>query len=87
MGFGDTFQGAIRSVVASVAAHERAGVLSIIYVISYLSFGVPAVIAGLRVASAGVIATAMEYGVGVLVLGVAALLGTFVRRAPARAAV
>ena len=34
IGFGAGFQGAIRTVVPFAAAHERAGVLSIIFVIS-----------------------------------------------------
>ena len=36
-----------------VAAHERAGVLSLLYVVSYLGLGVPAVLAGFLVVHAG----------------------------------
>lgn len=86
MGFGAGFQGAIRSVVPLVAASERAGVLSIVYVVAYLSMGLPAVIGGLRVVhGGGVVPTAREYGIAVIALAAFALVGTLLRR-PARAA-
>jgi hypothetical protein len=57
-------------------AHERAGLLSTVYVVSYLSMGLPAVIAGfLVVHGGGVLATADEYGVAVMVLTVLAAPG------------
>ena len=80
IGFGAGFQGAIRSVVPLVAASERAGVLSILYVVAYLSMGVPAVIGGFRVVhGGGVITTAREYGIAVIALAAFALFGTLVR--------
>jgi len=45
-GFGAGFQGAIRTVVPLAATYERAGVLSILYVVSYLAMGLPAVVTG-----------------------------------------
>ena len=85
VGFGSTFQGAIRSVLPLAAPHERAGVLSIIYVVSYLALGMPAVIAGfLVVHGVGVLTTAREYGVVVMVLAALALLGA-IRPRPQRA--
>ena len=75
-GFGGGFQGSIRTVVPLAAPHERAGVLSLMYVVSYLAMGVPAVIAGfLVVDGGGVLATAREYGVGVMVLAALAFIG------------
>jgi len=86
-GFGSGFQGAIRTVVPLAAATDRAGVLSVLYVIAYLSMGAPAVLAGLRVVhGGGLFATAREYGFAVIVLAGAALLGTLTSR-PAAAAV
>ena len=38
-GFGAGFQGAIRTVIPLAGADQRAGVLSILYVIAYLSMG------------------------------------------------
>jgi predicted MFS family arabinose efflux permease len=85
-GFGAGFQGAIRSVLPLAPANERAGVLSILYVIAYLSMGVPAVLAGLRaVHGGGILTTAREYGIAVMALAAIALVSQLVRR-PAGAA-
>jgi predicted MFS family arabinose efflux permease len=76
VGFGGGFQGALRTVVPLAAPHERAGVLSAIYVASYLAMGLPAVVAGfLVVHGGGVTATAQGYGVAVMALAALALLG------------
>ncbi|WNI16097.1 MFS transporter [Actinacidiphila sp. ITFR-21] len=75
-GFGSGFQGGIRLVVPVVEAHERAGVLSLLYVVSYLGMGVPAVVGGVLVVhGGGLLATAREYGAAVIVLAAAALAG------------
>jgi MFS family permease len=75
-GFGGGFQGAIRSVIPLVQPHERAGVLSVLYVVSYLAMGLPAVIGGVLVVhDGGVLTTAREYGLAVMVLAVLALAG------------
>jgi predicted MFS family arabinose efflux permease len=80
-GFGAGFQGAIRTVVPLAAAHERAGVLSIVYVIAYLAMGAPAVLGGVgAVYGGGLFATAREYSVAVIVLAALALAGTLLRR-------
>jgi predicted MFS family arabinose efflux permease len=86
-GFGGTFQGAVRSVVPEAGPHERAGVLSILYVVAYLAMGLPAVLGGLRVVHGrGLLPTAHEYGLAVMGLAALALVGTLARRpAPARA--
>jgi predicted MFS family arabinose efflux permease len=73
VGFGSGFQGALRSVLPLAAMHERAGVLSTIYVICYLAMGLPAVIAGFLVVHLGVLTTARDYGVVVMVLAAIAL--------------
>jgi MFS family permease len=84
-GFGAGFQGGIRTVVPLAAASERSGVLSLLFVISYLGLGAPAVAAGyLVVHDGGLIHTAGEYGIFVMALAVLALTG--LARRPARAA-
>ena len=76
-GFGAGFQGAVRTVVPYAAPHERAGVLSVIFVVSYLALGVPAVAAGVLIAQGGhIVATASEFGAVVMLLAGLALLGT-----------
>jgi NADPH:quinone reductase-like Zn-dependent oxidoreductase/predicted MFS family arabinose efflux permease len=76
IGFGSGFQGSIRTVMPLAAAHERSGVLSLLYVVSYLGLGAPAVLAGfLVVHGGGVVVAAREYGLTVIVLAALAFLG------------
>ena len=75
-GFGASFQGGIRTVMPHAEAHQRAGLLSVIYSISYIALGVPAVIAGfLVVHDGGLLDTAREYGIAVIALAALALAG------------
>jgi MFS family permease len=84
VGFGACFHGGMRSVISIAAAEYRAGVLSVLFVISYVSMGMPAVVGGLRVVhGGGIVGTAYEYGVVVIALAAVAMAGSFVRpRAP-----
>jgi len=85
VGFGSGFQGSIRTVVPLAAAHERAGLVSLLYVVSYLGLGVPAVLAGFGVVhGGGLISTTRYYGAAVIVLAAVALLGVLKHR-PGRA--
>jgi MFS family permease len=73
-GFGAGFQGGIRTVVPAAKPHERAGVLSLLFVLSYLGMGGPVVIAGyLVVHGQGLVGAAREYAIGLIVLAVFAL--------------
>lgn len=82
-GFAGGFQGAIRSVLPLAAAHERAGVLSVMYVLAYLAMGLPAIVGGVRVVyGGGVFETAREYGLAVIVLASLALFGSLRQTAP-----
>jgi hypothetical protein len=84
-GFGAGFQGALRSVIPLAPPHARAGVLSVLYVISYLAMGLPAVLAGVRVVHGGGVSNAArEYGAMVMLLATAALVGVVTRRQAAR---
>jgi MFS family permease len=85
VGFGSGFQGGIRTVLPLAAAHERAGILSLVYIVSYLGLGVPAVIAGFVIVhGGGLTGTAIYYGGAVIVLAALALLGLLRVRAPAQ---
>jgi MFS family permease len=81
LGFGAGFSGALRSIAATAAPADRAAVFSAVYVVSYLAFSVPALLAGRVSPSAGLAATADGYG---LVVGALALvaLGLVLRRRP-----
>jgi MFS family permease len=81
VGFGSGFQGSLKTVMPLVEAHQRASVLSVLYV----GFGLPTVIAGFLVVYAGGLPrTADEYSVAVILLALVALLG--LRRAATGAA-
>ncbi len=85
VGFGAGFQGALRTVLPLAAPHERAGVLSTIYVVCYLAMGLPAVLAGyLVVDGGGVLTTAREYGAIVILLAGLALVGLMVTHTSTR---
>jgi len=80
-GFGCAFQGAIRSVVPFAEPHERAGVLSVVYIVAYLAMGVPAVVGGIRLVGTGdVLGTATEYGLAVIVFALLSFLGLVLAR-------
>jgi MFS family permease len=82
VGFGAGFQGAIRTVLPLAAPHERSGVLSTIWVVSYLALGLPAIVAGfLVVHGGGFLPTTWEYGIAVIVLAAVALAGLIWRGA------
>ena len=83
VGFGSGFQGGIRTVLPLAAPHERAGVLSLVYIVSYLGLGVPAVVAGFVIVhGAGLTDTAIYYGGAVILLAAFALLGLLRVRPP-----
>ena len=67
VGFGAGFQGGIRLVAPLAHPDQRAGVLSVLYTVSYLGLGIPAVAAGFAVVKdGGLVATSDEYGVAVI---------------------
>lgn len=85
VGFGAGFQGAVRTVVPFAAPHERAGVLSIIFVISYIALSVPAVAAGWMMAHTGnILVTAQLFAAVVIALASTALLAGILRVATQR---
>ena len=82
-GFGAGFFGGIRSVVPLALPHERAGLLSVIFVICYLAFSLPTIAAGLAVPVLGMTLTLDLYGAAVIVLAAISLIGVLseIRRA------
>jgi MFS family permease len=71
-GFGAGFLGAVRSVVPLALPHERAGLMSAYYVLSYLAFCLPALLAGHL--------TTEGYGVVLILLALGAWLAHWLRR-------
>jgi hypothetical protein len=74
VGFGASFSGAILTIAPFAQPHQRAGLFASIYLVAYLSFGVPAIIAGLLIAPAGLLGTVLGYGVAILVVAILGLL-------------
>ncbi|MGR3890492.1 MFS transporter [Pseudomonas sp. 1152_12] len=75
LGFGGGFMGSVRSIVSLALPHERAGLMSAFYVLSYLAFCVPALLAGNLSRVFGLIATSDGYGAVLIVLALSALAG------------
>ncbi|MET0774189.1 MAG: MFS transporter [Pseudomonas mandelii] len=73
-GFGASFLGALRSVVPLALPHERAGLMSAFYVLSYLAFCLPSLLAGNLTRAFGLVTTTDGYGAVLIILSVSALL-------------
>lgn len=68
MGFGTAFSGVVASLAPRIPATQRADTFAMIYLLAYLAFGVPAVIAGALVGVVGLEAVCIGYGVVVIAL-------------------
>jgi len=77
-GFGTSFLGIMRSITPAAAPDERGELFASVFVVSYLAFGIPAVVAGVAAPHIGLAATTYAYGGLVIVLsGSAALVRKF----------
>lgn len=84
-GFGAGFLGALRSVVPLALPHERAGLMSAFYVLSYLAFCLPSLLAGNLIRSFGLIATTDGYGIVLIVPSLGALVGLLMQNPTSKA--
>ncbi|WP_257963462.1 MFS transporter [Brevibacterium ravenspurgense] len=73
-GFGTAFLGVLRTIMPLTAASERAAVMSVVYTVSYLAFGVPTIIAGLLVPLLTLSGTMILLGGVVVLLSAAATI-------------
>jgi len=73
IGFGTAFLGAFRVLVSVASAESRAALVASIYVVAYLAFSVPAVIAGLSTTHFGLKDTSIAYGAVIAALSLAAI--------------
>jgi MFS family permease len=76
-GFGTGYLGSIRSVSQLAELRERAGLISAVYVVSYLAFSIPALVAGVLATHIGLRHTSFGYGCLVALIAFSAL--TFAR--------
>jgi Major Facilitator Superfamily len=80
IGFGATFSGALRTVLPLAQSGERAELLAAFYVVGYLSFSLPAVLAGLTVPTVGLTAAAYVYGAVVILVALASMIAAGIPR-------
>jgi len=74
-GFGAGFLGSVATVTAGVAPGFRAGLLASIFVVGYLGFSVPAIVAGIAAEEIGLTRTTEIYLAAVIVLALLAVAG------------
>jgi MFS family permease len=86
-GFGSAFLGAVATATRGVAPGARGGLLSAVFVVGYLAFSVPAIVAGVVAGSVGLAPTAEVYGAALVVLALGAVAALRVTRRRAAGAV
>jgi MFS family permease len=79
IGFGASGLACFGTLARIAAPAERGELFAVAYVVAYLAFSVPAVLAGVAATEVGLRSTAMVYGAGVGVLSLAALTAQCVR--------
>lgn len=80
VGFGAAALGGFGTLALIAAPTERAEVFALAYVISYLAFSVPAVIAGFAATQVGLRSTALAYGGVIVVVALVAFVGSQLER-------
>ena len=79
VGFGLAYLGAFRTLSALAAPGDRAGFIAAIYIVSYLAFSIPALIAGVATSRFGLHESALIYCASIAAL-VTAAAGSFLFR-------
>jgi MFS family permease len=74
VGFGASFTASLRLIFPLAAAHQRAGVVAGIYLVSYIAFGVPIVIAGQLAGALGEVSTVTWYSALTVLLALVSLI-------------
>jgi MFS family permease len=73
-GLGSGFLGSLRAVSRLAGPHERAALLSAVYVVTYLAFSLPALLAGVVTTYIGLRDTSFAYGGFVVLVAAAAVV-------------
>ena len=66
--------GALRSMAPLAGPHQRAGLFAAVYLVGYVSFGVPVILAGLLITPLGLTTTVAGYGAAIVITAAAGLL-------------
>lgn len=74
-GFGAGFLGSVATITAGVAPGFRAGLLASIFVVGYLAFSIPSIVAGIAAEGIGLTRTTEIYLAAVIVLALLAVAG------------
>ncbi|HWN31247.1 MAG TPA: hypothetical protein VNP03_00810 [Pseudonocardia sp.] len=74
VGFGASFSGALRTITPLAAPHQRAGLFAAVFLVAYLAFGIPSIVAGLLVGVVGLLKTVLGYGVAIIAAAAVGLL-------------
>src|SRR3546814_16328341 len=69
------FLGALRTLLPVAQPHERAGLMAAFYIMSYLAFCIPAILAGITTSIAGLTIAVGYYGGTLILLAAMALIG------------
>lgn len=83
LGFGPAFSGVVRSLAPLAPPDKRGALFAALYVVLYLAFSVPTVIAGVAVSRYGLRSTTYAYGLVVMVLAAVTTVAVSGRRASA----
>jgi MFS family permease len=86
LGFGPAFLGAYRVTIGLAPSDDRAGLITAIYIVSYLGTGIPAVVGGIATSQYGLHRTALVYLAAVAALALAAVI-LLIRRMAAETAI
>ena len=73
IGFGPSFAGTFRALTLRAPEDQRAGVVSAVLVVSYLTFSIPAILAGIAVTQIGLRDTTEIYGALLIAIAAVAL--------------
>ncbi|CAH0265040.1 hypothetical protein SRABI26_03497 [Arthrobacter sp. Bi26] len=77
VGFGAAFSGSLRLIMPLAGPQQRAGIVAAIYVVAYIAFGLPVIIAGQLAAPLGLMPTVVGYGGATVVLALMSLISQF----------
>jgi MFS family permease len=80
VGFGLAWLGVLRSLISRASPTSRSALLAAVYIVAYLAFAIPAVVAGYLVTRIGLHDASLWYAGGIGVLALAGLGGALVER-------
>ncbi|MDE3090291.1 MAG: MFS transporter, partial [Chloroflexota bacterium] len=83
LGFGPAFSGIFRSLAPLAPPDKRSALVALIYVVLYLAFSIPTIIAGIMVTRFGLFNTTYGYGGVVMVLAALTTIAVSRRRVTA----